>query len=79
MTHKPQLIVFIALNEDGEYEVGLTAEEAGERLHEQATSYLIRTVEIAVHMALPQAEEGPVIEIPDTAGTTTQVEVEAAE
>ena len=79
MTHKQQLIIFIALNEDRTYEVGLTAEQAGERLHEQAISYLIRTVEIAVHMALPHAEEGPVVYIPDTAGTTTQVEVEAAE
>jgi hypothetical protein len=77
MTEKKEIKIYIAMNEDGNFDVGLSANEAGERLDGETTSYLIRTVELTVLMALPRAEEGPTVDIPDAAGSTADVEVTA--
>jgi hypothetical protein len=66
--------VYIAMNEEGEYEVGTTEEEAGERLMDNHGGYMSRIVRLPVRMTPPKAMEAPAVDIPDEAGTTIAFE-----
>jgi hypothetical protein len=65
--------IYIAMNEDGDFEVGINEEEASERLMEHAGGQMIRIVKIAAKMTPPAITEAAV-DVPDEAGETTEVE-----
>lgn len=69
--------VFIAMNEDGGYIVTTDESEALSQLAEIEGGYHARVVKLTVRMAPPQMTEAE-IEVPDEAGETKQIEVEAA-
>lgn len=69
--------IFIAMNEDGDPEVGTTEDEATERLTDNIGGRAMRIVKFVVHMLPPAVEECGDIVIPDAAGNTTTFEVEA--
>ena len=49
--------VFLAINEDGGYEVGTDADEAGERLDEQHGGYHRRIIKLVLTVPLPRVAE----------------------
>jgi hypothetical protein len=67
-------VVYIAMNEDADYEVGATEDEATERLSDNVGGRLGRVVRITVRMSPPQAEDAGEVTIPDTAGETVTFE-----
>jgi hypothetical protein len=67
-------IVYIAMNEDADYEVGATEDEATERLSDNVGGRLGRVVRITVRMSPPQAEDAGEVTIADTAGETVTFE-----
>lgn len=78
MTEKFTHEIHVSINDDGDIQVGLEAEESSERLRADTTCYAIRTIKLTLKFAAAQIEDGPTIDIPDTAGSTEQIEVEAA-
>jgi hypothetical protein len=71
--------IWLAVNEDGESAVSMDgASDAREALVDESGGAAIRTVKLAVTMALPEVTEVDV-EVPDEAGETQQVEAVAAE
>ena len=79
MTEKTEIEVWIVMDADADYAVGGTEDEAKEIFEDQVGgSGPRRIVKLKVRMAPPAVEEGPEIDIPDSAGTT-QIEAEAAE
>ena len=73
MTHKTAAEIYIAMNEDGHYEVGTNEEEATERLMDQAGGQMCRIVKITARMT-PPAITHAAVDIADDAGETTEVE-----
>ena len=69
-----QADIYIAMNEEGEYEVGTSEEEAGERLVDCHGGYMSRIVRLPVRMAPPKAMEAPAFDIPDETGMTIAIE-----
>jgi hypothetical protein len=67
--------VYIAMNEEGEFEVGTTEEEASQRLVENTSGYSCRLVKINAEMTPPAPIEADV-DISDEAGTTIAIENE---
>jgi hypothetical protein len=67
-------VVYIAMNEDADYEVGATEDEATERLSDNVGGRLGRVVRITVRMSPPQAEDAGEVTIADTAGETVTFE-----
>jgi len=78
MTEKKEIEIFVAMNEDGDFVAHEDGDEVGGILAENHGGSMRRIVKITVCMAPPTIESGPTIDIPDTAGTTEQIEVEAA-
>jgi hypothetical protein len=75
MTDKILVEFYIAMNEEGEFEVGTTEEEASQRLVENTSGYCCRIVQINAKIAPPTLIEADV-DIPDEAGTTVTFEDE---
>ncbi len=73
MTDKILVEFYVAMNEEGEFEVGTTEEEASQRLVENTSGYRCRIVKINAKMAPPALVEADV-DIPDEAGTTVTFE-----
>jgi hypothetical protein len=73
MADKTHFEIFLAMNEEGDYEVAITEAEASERLVENQGGYQCRIVRIGGFMARPSLAEA-LIEIPDDAGETVQLE-----
>jgi 3-methyladenine DNA glycosylase/8-oxoguanine DNA glycosylase len=67
-------VVYIAINEDADYEVGATEDEATERLNDNVGGRLGRLVRLTVRMSPPKAEDGGEVRIADTAGVTMTFE-----
>lgn len=65
--------IYIAMNECGDYEVGISSEEASDRLIDNGGSEMIRIVKIAAKMTPPAIAE-TTIDVSDEAGETTEVE-----
>jgi hypothetical protein len=66
-------VVYIAMNEDADYEVGATEDEATERLSDNVGGRLGRVVRITVRMSPPRAEDAGEVTIADTAGATMAI------
>jgi hypothetical protein len=77
MIDKVECGIFLAINEEGNYEVGTDEEEASTRLMENQGSYHCRLIKITAKAAPPQVIETE-LDIPDEAGETRQIETEAA-
>lgn len=69
--------IYVAMNEDGGYVVHIDESEVLNRLAEDEGGYMARVVKVTVKMAPPQMTEAEV-EVPDEAGETKALEVEAA-
>jgi hypothetical protein len=67
-------IVYVAMNEDADYEVGTTEDEATERLSDNIGGRLGRVVRLVVRMSPPKAEDAGEVTITDTAGETVAFE-----
>jgi hypothetical protein len=67
-----EIEVWVAMNENGDYETGNDAEDPATRLQENHGAFAIRTVCLKGAMAAPKLEEIEV-NIPDTAGETVAV------
>jgi hypothetical protein len=52
-----EIEVFVAVNEDGEYEVGIDENEAGERLDENQGGYQRRVFALKLTVPLPKPAE----------------------
>jgi len=65
--------VYIAMNEDGDYECATDASDATERLVENSGGQMVRVVEINIAMTAP---EMAVVSgaVPDDAGTVGKLE-----
>ena len=75
---KMKFDIWLAANERGQSAVSVDgANDARKTLAAACGGGAIRTVKLAVRMTLPQVAESPV-DVPDAAGETEQVEVEAA-
>jgi hypothetical protein len=70
--------IFVAMNEDGDVAVSDDCGgDASQRLTENCGGIAIRVASFTIHMMPPAVESGPAVTIPDSAGTTEQIEVEA--
>ena len=79
MTEKYEIPIFVIIDSDGDYTVGKDQDEAIEVFEDTiGGSGPRRIVKLTARLTLPEVEDGPTIDIPDTAGTTEQIEVEAA-
>lgn len=67
-------IVCIAMNEDADYDVGATEDEATERLSENIGGRLGRVVRLVVRMTPPKTEDVGEFMVADTAGETVTFE-----
>jgi hypothetical protein len=66
--------VYVAMNEDGDYEVAATAEDARQLLDDNAAGCACRIVRLQVTMSRPSYEEPiAVIEIPDETPATAAI------
>jgi hypothetical protein len=77
MAEMKEFEVYIACNEDGDYEAAAEAEVARDALNENSGAHACRIVKLIVKMS-PPAYEAPtaVIEIPDAAGATVSIAAE---
>jgi hypothetical protein len=78
MSDKHEIEFFLAINEDGDFEMDTDASDARDRLMENFGGVAIRTVKLTARVRLPVVEEVE-IDIPDAAGTTEKTDLEAAE
>jgi hypothetical protein len=69
--------IWICMNEEGEYEIGTSSEDAATNLLENHGAFAMRTVCMNVMMAKPELQEIEVT-VPDEAGDTVTVVPEAA-
>ena len=69
--------IWIAVNEDGGYSIGMSDDEAITNLTENEGGCMSRLVKITASIAPPKVTEAT-IDVPDEAGKTEAVEVEAA-
>jgi hypothetical protein len=74
---KSKFNIWLAVNEDGDSAVSMEgASDAREALVDESGGATIRTVKLAVTMALPEVTDADV-EVADEAGETQQVEAAA--
>lgn len=78
MPDQHELEFFVSVNEDGDSEVDFNATDARDRLIENSGGMSIRTVKVRMTITLPEADEEVEVDVPDSAGTTEKIEVEAA-
>jgi hypothetical protein len=57
-------VVYIAMNEDADYEVGATEDEATERLSDNVGGRLGRVVRLTIRMSPPKAEDAGEVRSP---------------
>lgn len=76
MPEKKTCEIYLAINEDGDYEVGDIDETAVDRLGENYGGYARRFVKIVVKITPPTIAEAEV-DVPDDAGETVKIEAEA--
>lgn len=69
--------IFIAMNEDGDWEVATEASDAVECMVSNNGGDCVRCIKINVHMTPPAIEETE-LDIPDEAGETKRVEAQAS-
>jgi hypothetical protein len=67
-------VVYIAMNEDADYEVGATEDESTERLSDNVGGRLGRVVRLVVRMSPPKAEDAGEVTIADTADERVRFE-----
>jgi hypothetical protein len=67
-------IIYVAMNEEADYEVGATEDEATERLSDNIGGRLGRVVQLVVRMSPPKAEDAGEVTISDTAGVIVAFE-----
>jgi hypothetical protein len=80
MTEKKEFELFIIMDADGDLAVDGDESVAKDLFDENiGGSGPRRIVKLKVLMSPPAVEEGPEVDIPDSAGTTTHIEAEAAE
>ena len=70
--------IFVAMNEDGDYDVATTQEDASERLTDNFACQMIRIVKLSGLMSPPKIAEADV-DIPDDTGETIEAEAEGAD
>jgi hypothetical protein len=69
-----EIEIFVAMNEDGDYEAAAEAEVAHDSLRDNSGGHACRIVKLIVKMSPPAYEEPPaVIEIPESAGATVEM------
>ena len=78
-TTKKTIEIFIAINEDGDYETGIDDSDAHDRLEENWGGASVRIVKLKVTMSPPQVIEGPTVTVPDDACKTIEAEAETGE
>jgi hypothetical protein len=67
-------VIYLAMNEDADYEVGVTQDEATERLADNVGGRMVRVIRLTVRMSPPKAEDCGGAVIADTVGKTFAVE-----
>jgi hypothetical protein len=67
-------VIYLAMNEDADYEVGTAEEEATERLSDNVGGRMVRVIRLTARMSPPRAEDCGEVTIADTAGTTMTFE-----
>jgi hypothetical protein len=74
-----EIELFVAMNEEGDYEAAAEAEVARDSLNENSGGHCCRIVKLVLKMS-PPAYDKPVAEItiPDTAGETVILEAASA-
>ena len=77
MTDKMECEIFIVMDDCGNYAVGATADEVNEVFDRDIGGSVRRTAKIIAKMA-PAVLSEATVDIPDEAGSTDQVEAEAA-
>jgi hypothetical protein len=75
MANKVTCELFVALNEDGDWVVTDDESTALEKLAEDQGGYHARVVKVVVRVAPPVMAEAS-IDVPDEAGTTTELAAE---
>src|SRR5262249_19878663 len=75
MPDKIDCEIYLAINEDGDYEVATTDGDAAQLLSENSGGAMIRIVRITAKIAPPKATE-VTLDVPDEAGETVESEVE---
>ena len=78
MPDKVEAEIFIAMNEDGNYVVSADDNEVLELFDSDVGGICRKVVKLTVKITPPEVEEVSV-DIPDTAGETTQVEAESSD
>jgi hypothetical protein len=78
MAEKIEVEVFVAINEDGDWAADSEAEVARDQMFENFGGYACRIVKLKLLVTPPSFEE-PIatIDVPDEAGVTAAVEMEA--
>jgi hypothetical protein len=74
MVEKTEIEFFIAMNEDGDFELATEASDARELLSENCGGTACRIVKITAKIAAPVIEEVE-IDVPDAAGVISEVDV----
>jgi hypothetical protein len=72
-----EIEIYVAMNENGDYEAATESEDATTRLIENAGGDMVRLIKIIVKMDPPVMAEVDV-EVPAEAGTTEKIEAEVA-
>jgi hypothetical protein len=67
-------VIYVAMNEDADYEVGTTEDEATERLNDNVGGRMVRVIRLTARMSPPVTEDAGEVTITDTAGTTMEFE-----
>jgi hypothetical protein len=67
-------VIYVAMNEDADYEVGASEDEATERLSDNIGGALVRVIRLVVRMSPPKAEDAGEVTIADTAGERVRFE-----
>jgi hypothetical protein len=67
-------IVYVAMNEDADHEVGTTEDEVTERLSDNVGGRMVRVIRLTARMSPPAVEDAGEVTITDTAGATTEFE-----
>jgi hypothetical protein len=79
MPHKITIEVYIAVNEDADFETGCSADEATERLSENFGGQMVRIIRKAFRITPPDIADLGEEDVADEEGDVTRVEAEAAE
>jgi hypothetical protein len=67
-------VIYVAMNEDGDHEVGTTEDEATERLSDNVGGRLGRVIRLTIRMSPPKVEDAGEVAVADTIGETLAVE-----